>query len=122
MLLSNYLWWSKKSGQHESYTETVHKKSFGRGLQGMSLLSGVSGFFGLDIGTAAVRLVELRGAGPTRALAKYAYVPVDARLIMSDSKSDQQKIMQTIGELLAQSRMTTRNVAVGIPSAHVFTT
>ncbi|HEY1835612.1 MAG TPA: type IV pilus assembly protein PilM [Candidatus Saccharimonadales bacterium] len=88
----------------------------------MSLLSGVSEFFGLDIGTTAVRLVELHGAGPTRTLTKYAYVPIDARIVMSDSKSDQQKIVQTISELLTQARMTTKNVAVGIPSGRVFTT
>jgi len=88
----------------------------------MSLLSGVSEFFGLDVGTTAVRLVELRGAGPARSLVKYAYVPIDARLVMSDSKADQQKVVQTVGELLAQARMTTRNVAVGIPSSRVFTT
>jgi hypothetical protein len=32
----------------------------------MSLLSGVSSFFGLDIGTTAVRLVELHGNGPVK--------------------------------------------------------
>lgn len=88
----------------------------------MSLLSGVSEFFGLDIGTTAVRLVELRGTGPARTLVKYAYVPIDARIVMSDSKSDQQKVVQTISELLAQARMSTKNVAVGIPSGRVFTT
>ncbi len=40
------------------------------------LLKGVSDFFGLDIGTTAVRLVELKGTNP-RLLAKYAYVPLD---------------------------------------------
>jgi type IV pilus assembly protein PilM len=88
----------------------------------MNLLSGVSGFFGLDIGTAAIRLVELRGTGATRSLVKYAYMPVDGKLVMSDSKADRQKVMQSIGELLAQSHMATRNVAVGVPSQNVFTT
>jgi type IV pilus assembly protein PilM len=87
----------------------------------MSLLSGVSAFFGLDIGTTAVRLVELHGNGPVKTLVKYAYVPVDSKLVLSDSKSDQQKLAQVIKDLLAQARMTTRNVAVGIPSQRVFT-
>jgi hypothetical protein len=40
----------------------------------MSLLLGAAGdFFGLDIGSTAVRLVELRGAGAgNKALLKYA--------------------------------------------------
>ncbi|HEX8762628.1 MAG TPA: type IV pilus assembly protein PilM [Candidatus Saccharimonadales bacterium] len=88
----------------------------------MSLLSGVSAFFGLDIGTTAVRLVELHGNGPVKTLTKYAYVPVDSKIVLSDSKSDQQKLAQVIRDLLSQARMTTRNVAVGVPSQRVFTT
>jgi type IV pilus assembly protein PilM len=88
----------------------------------MSILSGVSAFFGLDIGTTAVRLVELRGNGPTRTLVKYAYVPIDSKIVLSDAKSDQQKLSQAISELLNQARMTTKNVAVGVPSQRVFTT
>src|SRR5262245_51494894 len=88
----------------------------------MSILSGVSAFFGLDIGTTAVRLVELRGNGPTRTLVKYAYVPIDSKIVLSDAKSDQQKLSQAISELLNQAHMTTKNVAVGAPSQRVFTT
>lgn len=87
----------------------------------MSLLSGVSTFFGLDIGTTAVRLVELHGNGPVKTLVKYAYVPVESKIVLSDSKSDQQKLAQIIKDLLAQARMNTRNVAVGVPSQRVFT-
>lgn len=88
----------------------------------MSILSGVSEFFGLDIGTTAIRLVELRGSGSIKTLVKYAYVPVDSKMVLSDSKADQQKVVQIIADLLAQSRVTTKNVAVGIPSQKVFTT
>ncbi len=87
----------------------------------MSLLSGVSAFFGLDIGTTAVRLVELRGNGPTKSLVRYAYVPVDSKVVLSDSKADQQKLAQVIRSLLDQAKMTTKNVAVGVPSGKVFT-
>jgi type IV pilus assembly protein PilM len=88
----------------------------------MSILSGVSAFFGLDIGTTAIRLAELRGNGQIRSLVKYAYVPIDSKIVLSDAKSDQQKLAQTITELLNQAHMSTRNVAVGIPSQRVFTT
>lgn len=88
----------------------------------MGILSGVSDFFGLDIGTTAVRLVELKGSGPVKTLATYAYVPIETTIAVSDSKADQQKLAQVIRELLAQSRVTTKNVAVGIPSQRVFTT
>lgn len=88
----------------------------------MSLLSGVSEFFGLDIGATAVRLVELRGGGPQKTLVKYGYVAIDPKLAVSDAKADQQKLAQIVMELVEKSRITTRNVAVGIPSLRVFTT
>jgi type IV pilus assembly protein PilM len=87
----------------------------------MSLLTGVSSFFGLDIGTTAIRAVQLRGNGPLKSLVRYAYVPVDSKLVLSDSKTDQQRLAQIIKELLDQAHMNTRNVAVGIPSQRVFT-
>lgn len=88
----------------------------------MSILSGVSEFFGLDIGTTAIRLVELHNAGRSKALVKYAYVPLDSTLAMSDSKGDQTKLAMVIKDLVEQSKVTTKNVAVGLPSQRVFTT
>jgi type IV pilus assembly protein PilM len=87
----------------------------------MSLLNGVSSFFGLDIGTTAIRVVQLRGNSPVKSLVRYAYVPVDSKLVLSDAKNDQQRLAQVIKELLDQAHMNTRNVAVGIPSQRVFT-
>jgi type IV pilus assembly protein PilM len=88
----------------------------------MSILSGVSDFFGLDIGTTNIRLVQLHGGGKAKTLTKYAYTPVDSRIAQSDAKADQQKLVQVISDLLAEAKITTRNVAVGIPSQKVFTT
>lgn len=88
----------------------------------MSLLSGISDFFGLDIGTTAIRMVELRGGGRFKALVKYAYVPIDSKISMSDSKADQQKLVAIIGDLLTQAKVTSTNVAVNVPSQRVFTT
>ncbi len=87
----------------------------------MSILSGVSDFFGLDIGTTAIRLVQLHGSGPVKSLAKYAYLPLDSKVALSDAKADQQKVVQAVHELIGQARVTTKNVAVGIPSQRVFT-
>ncbi len=87
----------------------------------MSILSGVNSFFGLDIGTTAVRLVQLSGAPGAKSLVKYAYVPIDSKLSLSDSVADQQKLQQIIKNLLDQAKLTTKNVAVGLPSQKVFT-
>lgn len=88
----------------------------------MSILSGVSAFFGLDIGSSALRAVELHGNGSQKSLYKYAYMPIDGKMALSDSKNDQQRLAQAIAQLVAQAKFSTRNVAVGVPSSRVFTT
>ena len=87
----------------------------------MNILSGVSDFFGLDIGTTAIRVVELRSTGGIKSLAKYAYAPINTKVAISDAKADQQKIAQAIKSLVEQSHITTKNVAVSLPSQKVFT-
>ena len=87
----------------------------------MSVLNGVSDFFGLDIGTSAIRLVQLRGSGPVKALAKYALTPVDTKIVLSDAKPDQQKVANVVKDLVSQAKVSTKNVVVGLPSQRVFT-
>lgn len=87
----------------------------------MGLLK-VSDFFGLDIGSTGIRLVQLHGAGTPRSLLRYAYVPVDPKLAKSDAAADQQKVALVVKDLVAKAGVTTRNVAVGLPSQRVFTT
>jgi type IV pilus assembly protein PilM len=87
-----------------------------------NLLTSTGDFFGLDIGTTAIRLVQLRGDGNTKALVKYAYVPIDSAMSISDSKNDQQKLSQVVAQLVKQASVNTNRVAVGIPSDRVFTT
>jgi type IV pilus assembly protein PilM len=88
----------------------------------MDILSGVSEFFGLDIGTSSIRVVQLRGGGPIKTLDRYASAPVVGNISVSDAKPDQQKLAQAIVQLCKQAGITTRNVAVGVPSNRVFTT
>lgn len=88
----------------------------------MSLLSGVSEFFGLDLGSSAIRVVQLTNSPNVKQLVRYSIAPIDGKIVMSDSKADQQKLAQKLGEILAASGITTKNVAVGIPSSKVFTT
>lgn len=88
----------------------------------MSILSGVSNFFGLDIGTSAIRVVELRGKGPVKTLAAYAQGAVDEKIALSDAKADQQRLVQVIKDIVKQAGISTHNVAVGLPSSRVFTT
>ena len=88
----------------------------------MSLLSGISDFFGLDLGTTAARIVQLKGSGPTKMLVKYASVPIDSALAVSDANADQPKGVQVVRARIASAQISTKNVAVGLPSHKVFTT
>jgi type IV pilus assembly protein PilM len=88
----------------------------------MNILSGVNDFFGLDIGTTAIRLVQLSGKTSVKNLVKYAYIPIDSKIALSDSPADRQKLSAAISELITHAQMTTKNVAVGLPSSKVFTT
>lgn len=88
----------------------------------MDILSGVSEFFGLDIGTTSIRVVQLRGSGAVKALDRYGSMPVAGNIAASDAKADQQKLAQVIVQLVKQVGITTKNVAVGVPSNKVFTT
>lgn len=87
----------------------------------MSLLSGVSEFFGLDLGTTAIRAVQVTNNPRSKQLLRYAMAPIDSKIALSDSKADQLKIADQLKEMLAQAQITTKNVAVGIPSSRVFT-
>lgn len=88
----------------------------------MSLLSGVSEFFGLDVGTTAVRVVQLTNSPTSKQLLRYGTEPINEKTSMSDSKVDQQNLAKAIRDLLSKSGIRTKNVAVGLPSSRVFTT
>jgi len=82
----------------------------------------MSDFFGLDIGTSALRLVQLKGVGRAKSLQHYSMMPIDTKLVSSDANSDQQALGLAIAKFIADSGVASRNVAVGIPSSKVFTT
>lgn len=86
----------------------------------MSILSGVVDFFGLDIGSTAVRVVQLT-PGSKKQLLRYGMVPIDPKVALSDSKADQQKVAVKVQEVITAAKISTKNVAVGLPSSRVFT-
>lgn len=87
----------------------------------MSILSIGSDFFGLDIGTSAVRVVQMKG-GRAKTLIRYGAVEIDPKISRSDAPSDQQKLAEAIKQVVSQSGISTSSVAVGLPSQKVFST
>lgn len=88
----------------------------------MKLFSSVGDFFALDIGSTAVRIVQLGKTGDNWRLLKFGMAPVDMRVASSDAPEDQRRLGDVITNLLTQTGITTRNVVVGMPSNKTFAT
>lgn len=88
----------------------------------MSILSGVSDFFGLDLGSTAIRVVQLHGAGFPKTLAKYGQIATSGNMTLSDAKEDRTRVTATVRELVHRSGIGTKNVVANLPSNRVFTT
>jgi len=88
----------------------------------MKLFALNTGFFALDIGTTAVRVVELKPSGDSWELVKYGSAPVDIKAATSDAAEDQRRLSDVITNLITHVGITERNVVIGIPSAKMFAT
>lgn len=88
----------------------------------MKLFSSVGEFFALDIGTTAVRVVQLKKSGDAWNLVKYGSAPVDIKVASSDAPEDQKRLGDAITKLISQTGIAERNVVVGIPSNKMFAT
>lgn len=90
----------------------------------MKLFNKVGDIFALDIGTTAVRIVQLAptGKGNSWTLLKYGFAPVDIKISTSDAPEDQRRLSEVIVTALGQSGIRTRDVVVGIPSNKTFAT
>ncbi|MBR5621167.1 type IV pilus assembly protein PilM [Candidatus Saccharibacteria bacterium] len=88
----------------------------------MSLLKGVGEFFALDIGTSALRLIQLAGdAEHGFKLTNYAFVPVDRKIVQDNSELGQRKMGEVILGAIKQAGIKTKNVAIGLPAGKTYT-
>jgi type IV pilus assembly protein PilM len=89
----------------------------------MALLKGVGNFFALDIGTNAVRVVQLSSTGPDSwSLQHYGYAPLDEKTSMGGSAESQRRLGEVIMTAVGQSGIKDKNVVIGLPSNKTFTT
>lgn len=85
--------------------------------------NGGGDFFALDIGTNAVRVVQLSSVGGnTWSLQHFGYAPLDEKTGSSGSPESQRRLGEVIMTAIGQSGIRTKNVVVGLPSAKTFTT
>ncbi len=89
----------------------------------MALLKGVGDFFALDIGTNAVRVLQLSSTGPDSwALVHFGYAPLDEKTSESNSPESRRRLGEVIMTAVGQSGIRSKNVVIGLPSAKTFTT
>lgn len=89
----------------------------------MTLLKGLSDFFALDIGTNAVRVVQLSPSGTDNwNLQHYGYAPVDEKITSSNSAEGMRRLGEVIMTAVGQSGIKEKNVVIGLPSSKTFTT
>jgi len=89
----------------------------------MTLLKGVGDFFALDIGTNAVRVLQLSSSGSNNwTLQHYGYASVDESITSSSSAESMRRLGEVIMTAVGQSGIKEKNVAIGLPSNKTFTT
>lgn len=88
----------------------------------MKLVKGLGDFFGLDIGTNAVRVVQLSRTGAGWSLVHYGYTPVDSKITSGDSPEARRRLGEAIMTAVGQAGIRTSNAAIGLPSNKTFST
>ena len=84
---------------------------------------GVGDYFALDIGTNAVRVVQLSSACPDAwNLVHFGYAPIDEKTSSSSSPEALRRLGEVIMTAVGQSGVKTKNVIIGLPSNKTFTT
>lgn len=86
----------------------------------MGLLEKQPEYFGLDIGSAGIRLVQLRKASDKPVLVTYGHVATPPGLTTSDSAVDISKVAAIVKQLVKDAKVSTNYVVAGVPSSKVF--
>lgn len=89
----------------------------------MISIKGVGEFFSLDIGTNAIRVVQLAKNGENAwTMVGFGYTPMDPKLAMNDSEEGRRRLGEVIATAVGQSDIKTKNVAISLSSQKTFTT
>jgi type IV pilus assembly protein PilM len=86
----------------------------------MGIFSKQENYFGIDIGTTSIRVVQLRQTGSKPALVAYGDVKVPSGMTTSDSAVDLDKTAAAIRQLVKDAGITTKFAIAGLPSSKVY--
>ena len=89
----------------------------------MRIFKGMGDYFALDIGTKAIRVVQLTPQGDDSwSLLHAGYMAVDPKIIASDSDESRKKLGQAIKSAVVQAGISATNCVIGIESSRSFVT
>lgn len=87
----------------------------------MAIFGGNKDFFGIDIGTTFVRVVQLDHTSSSANLRAYGAAPISMKMAHSDAQQDKEELANTIRKLLNDSKISTKNVVVGLSTNSIYT-
>lgn len=89
----------------------------------MALIKSLGNFFALDIGTTAVRVVQLSPSGNgSWTLQHYGYTSTEEKVTASNSPEAMRRLGEVIMTAVGQSGIKEKDVVIGLPSSKTFTT
>lgn len=88
----------------------------------MGIFGGEENFFGIDLGTSGVRVVQLKQTHSKPNLLTYGDIETPANLVMSDSSVDQEKLAEIVRKIADDAGVSSRNAVAALPTSSVFTT
>jgi len=88
----------------------------------MKILGGEENFFGIDLGSSGVRVVQLKNTHGKPSLLTYGDIATPPNLINSDSAIDQEKMAEIVRRIASEAGVSARNVVAALPTSSVFTT
>ena len=77
-------------------------------------------YIGVDLGTSAIKMVELQNKAGRAMLLTYGYVEQPTDIIRASSTETEQKIINIIKGIYKKSRMSSKRVVAALPSFSVF--
>jgi len=77
-------------------------------------------YFGVDLGSGGIRLVDLRLIHNKPTLVTYGDIELPPGIMNSDAPTDQQKVAEVLKRLVSDARVSSKNVVAGLPASKVF--
>ena len=77
-------------------------------------------YVGVDVGTASIKLVELKKESGKPFLVTYGYIDISTDIIRSNTPDTRQKIIDSLKKVTASAGITTPNAIAALPTFSVF--